>query len=112
MKQVGEDFIVNKATGLINKYSNMMTTLDPVQKEYVYYLGILKASETTELTMEEILVLGDIVVKCSELGIKITEELTSFWNEFGSIAKEIGLTAANFGVRIAAKALVGYLPVI
>ena len=111
MKQIGEDLIANKATGLLTKYAGMLDKLDPIQKEYAYYLGVLKASETSELTMEEVLVLGDMIVKCSELGIEITAELTSFWNELGSIAKEIGLTAANFGIKIAAKAIVGYLPI-
>jgi hypothetical protein len=111
IKEVGADYLAEKAGDLTSKYLDMLGGLSEVQRDYAYHIAILKAAESSELTMEEILELGDVINKCSELGITISEELSSFWNEFGYVAKEVGKRAANYGFKIGAKALAGYLPI-
>lgn len=111
IKEVGADYVAGKATELTTKYIDMLSSLSDVQKDYAYHIAILKTAETSQLSMEEIIELGEVINKCSELGITISEELTSFWNEFGYVAKEITSRAASYGIKLGAKALVGYLPI-
>lgn len=108
---IGEKYLVDKASFITEKYASMINNLSPIQKEYIYHISILKSAETTELTFDEVLELGDVIVKCSELGLEISEEISGFWNEVISISKEISEQVVDIGVRVAAKTFVGFLPI-
>jgi len=111
LKSEAEDFVKEKALGLASDFGAMFAKLSPKQKEYVKKVAILKAIPEDDLSMEEILVLGDVVNDCLELQIEITEELSSFWNKVGALAKETAGKFAEVGIKLAAKSVVGFLPI-
>lgn len=111
VKEEAISFVEDKAVGLIAEYGNMLGSLSPKQKEYVKKVAILKASETSELTFDEVLELGDIIIECQKLQIEISEELSTFWNKVGFMAKEIAIKTGQVGFKLAAKSLVGFLPI-
>lgn len=111
IKDETASFLENKAVGLIASYGNMLEKMSPKQKEYVKKVAVLKAAETSELTFDEILELGEVLNECQKLQIEISAELSSFWSKIGDISKEVSLNFAQVGMKVAAKALVGYLPI-
>ena len=106
-----KDFIENEAALVAIEYGSMLSKLSPLQQEYVNKIAIIKAAETSELTFDEILALGDILNECQRMQIEITSELSSFWTKIGDLTKEAGAKAGKFGFKLAAKAIVGYLPI-
>ena len=111
LKEEARALLEEKAVGLIADFGDMINTLSTKQQEYVKKIAILKAAETTELTFDEVLELGEVLNECQKLQIEITEELSSFWNKVGFIAKEVATKAGQVGVKLAARAVVGYLPI-
>lgn len=111
VKEEARVILEEKAAGLIVSFGKMLENLGPKQKEYVKKIAILKAAETSELTFDEIIALGEVLNECQSLQVEITEELSSFWSKVGDIAKEVALKTGEFGFKLAAKTLVGYLPI-
>jgi len=111
VKEEARVLLEEKAADLALSFGSMLENLSPKQKEYVKKIAVLKASETSELTFDEVLALGDVLNEAQALQIEITEELASFWNKVGAIAKEVAIKTGQFGFKMAARTLVGYLPI-
>lgn len=111
VKDEARDLLENKAADLALSFGNMLENLSPKQREYVKKIAILKAAETSELTMKEVLELGDLLTEAQELQIEITEELSNFWTKVGAIAKEVAIKTGQVGFKLAARSLVGFLPI-
>lgn len=111
VKEEARVILEEKAADLAVSFGAMLENLSPKQKEYVKKIAILKAAETSELTFEEVLALGDVLNEAQKLQIEITEELGTFWNKVGAIAKEVAVKTGQVGFKLAARTLVGYLPI-
>lgn len=111
LESIAKEFIEQKAVELGSEYISMLRTLNPLQKEFVLKMAVIKSIDKSELTLEETLELGDLINEAAKLNLQITEELSSFWNKFGSITLEITERVANIGVRVAARTLMSYIPI-
>ena len=102
---VAKKIIEEEAVGLARKYSSMLKRLNPKQKEFVLKMAELKAIDKSRLTLEESLVVGDLINEAAKLNLKITEELNTFWNKFGAVAAKMGNKFAEIGIRTIVKTL-------
>ena len=110
-KTIVTEFLQNKALGLFQQYKTTFKNLNKEQKEFVYNMSILKAADISELDFDEVIQLGEVINRCSELNIVITKELSEFWDKVGSIAKDAAIKSTEIRIKMAAKALVGFLPI-
>ena len=111
VKDEAKTLLEEKAAGLALSFGSMLGKLTPVQREYVKKIAILKAAQTTELTFDEILELGEILNQAQKLQITITSELSGFWSKVSDIAKEVAIKTGQVGFKLAARSLVGFLPI-
>ena len=111
VKDEAKTILEEKAAGLALSFGSMLGKLTPVQREYVKKIAILKAAQTTELTFDEILELGEILNQAQKLQITITSELSGFWSKVNDIAKEVAIKTGQVGFKLAARSLVGFLPI-
>lgn len=110
-KEIAGDFVANKAGELVAEYGDMLHGMSQDQKEYLYRMAILKSTPTSELTLKETIELGDELNKAAKLNLKITQEISNFWNKFFSVLMDIVQKFAEISVKVLAKILVGYLPI-
>ena len=109
LKDIAVDAIAGHAIGLISDFSSMLNTLEPEQKEFALRIAILKSSDPSEMTMEELLELGDISVEASRLGIDVAKTLDSFWSKFTAIVSSVVKQVGGVGSRLVASSLTGFL---
>lgn len=101
--------ITRNGMDLFSKYTNMLSSLDPKQKEYVLNIAILKNANMDDMSAEEIIELGRISIRTSEIGLEISDELNTFWSQFTSVVKELASQFKDIGSRVIATSLVGVL---
>ena len=101
--------ITKNGMDLFSKYTNMLSSLDPKQKEYVLNIAILKNANMDDMSAEEIIELGRISIRTSEIGLEISDELNTFWSQFTSVVKELTSQFKDIGSRVIATSLVGVL---
>jgi hypothetical protein len=106
-----KNFIEQKAVQLGTYYLEMFKKLNPKQRDFVLKMATIKAFNYDDLTLEEKLYVGDMLQQASTLNIEITNEVTEFWNKFTDIAKQVALTFADIGIKIAVKLLTAYIPI-
>lgn len=111
VKDEAKSILEEKAAVLALQFGSMLEKLSPVQREYVKKIAILKAADTTELTFDEVMELGEVLNQAQKLQITITSELSDFWSKVGAIAKEVAIKTGEIGFKLAARSLVGFLPI-
>ena len=111
LKSEAESFLKEKAAGVALQFGDMLASLSPKQQEYVKKVAILKAANEDELSFDEVLALGEILNECLALQIEITEDLSNFWTKVGDLAKETAGKFAEVGLKLAAKSIIGFLPI-
>lgn len=110
-KTVATQFLENKGLELYDEYRTMLESLSPKQKELVKKMAVIKSVNISELTLEESIELGDMVNEAANLNLEINKEVSKFWSKVGSIAKDAAVTFGEYGVKTAARALVGFIPI-
>jgi len=109
LTEVALETVTTRGLGLLDQYSQMLEDLGPLEKEYVLKLAILKATPMEELTTEELIELGEESIRVSELGIEISETLTSFWSQFKAVCLELFEQFKDIGAKVLASSLVAVL---
>lgn len=109
LTEVALEAVTGKGLSLITQYTDMLNDLTPQQKDYVVRLAALKAAPIEEMTAEELLVLGEENIQLSELGIKITETLDSFWSQFKEAVVELASQFKDIGTKVLSQSLMGVL---
>lgn len=109
-KGIATDFLANKAIGLVNDFGGMLSKLSPKQKDYAYKMAVLKSAHVSELNWDELDMLSNQLNEAAQLGLEITEELSTFWSKFASVASEVAQNSLNVGVKLAAKSIVPFMP--
>ena len=111
VKDEAKIILEQKAADLALQFGGMLEKLSPVQREYVKKIAILKSADKSELTFDEVLELGEVLNEAQKLQITITDELSDFWSKVGAIAKEVAIKTGELGFKLAARSLVGFLPI-
>lgn len=101
--------ITKNGMDLFSKYTDMLSALDPKQKEFVLNIAILKNAKMDDMSAEEIIELGKISIITSELGIEISDELNTFWSQFTGVVKELASQFKDISSRVIATSLLGVL---
>lgn len=109
LSEAAFEAVTQKGLSLLDGYKDMLNKLDPIQKEYVLKLAVLKATPMEELTTEELLELGEESIRVSELGIEISETLTSFWSQFKEFCVELFDQFKDIGARVLSTSLMAVL---
>ena len=101
--------VTTEGLSLLGDYKEMINSLSPKQKEYVMNIAILKTQNFDAMTAEEIIELGELSVKTSELGLEVSEELSTFWNKFADVVSALAEKFQEIGTKVLATSLVGVL---
>ena len=101
--------VTEHGMGLLSKYSSMLSSIDPKQKEYVLNMAILKSADISKMTGKELCELGEVSVKLSELGLEISDELDEFWSKFGEVVSELGEKLQGVATKVISTSLIGVL---
>jgi Sec7-like guanine-nucleotide exchange factor len=105
LEDAAQAVINGKAAELASEYSEMLSNLDPKQKELVTKIAIVQSTETGEMDLDEIIEYNELLNECAELNLQISGELSAFWSKIGGIAKDVSAKFVDVGIKVASKAL-------
>jgi hypothetical protein len=106
MKTEAKEVVIAESAKLLLKHGQNLLGMTEAQKEYVIYVGLLKSIENLDsLSFSELKDYREVASKTIELGIVVTTEINTFWNDFGDAVKKVLEVATDIGVRAAATAV-------
>lgn len=106
MKAETKEAIIAESSKLLLKHGQTLLGLTEAQKEYAIHVGLLKSIESLDaLSYTELKEYREVASKTLELGIVVTTEINTFWNDFGDAVKKVLEVASDIGVRAAATAI-------
>ena len=78
---------------------------------YIKHIAILKATKVEELSLDEVIELGEVLSEAARLGLEVSKEVNEFWEVVSDTTRAICSVTVGVATKVVAKMVVGYLPV-
>lgn len=106
MTEVAKDEIKKEGTKLLIKHGEYLAGLTDAQREYAIEIAYLKSvNDLSTLSFKELKEYRKHASKALELGIEVSEEMNSFWNDFLESIKSLLKVVGEIGAKSLATAL-------